>query len=159
MSKKNGTLRQWCKRFTGSHTPARASGTTLKVALALHFAHYNFCRVHGSLGITPAMAAGITSRMEYPSYRKLIVVALAAAIPVELVALAGLRSIPIDVGYAPGTPYWIQALGLFGLLMHYPAFRANIPLPLLLATGYLESSVLVFLIALLVRALRAVSRL
>src|SRR5690242_10616029 len=68
--------------------------------------------------------------MEYPSYRKLIVVALAAAIPVELVALAGLRSIPIDVGYAPGTPYWIQALGLFGLLMHYPVFRANIPLQL-----------------------------
>jgi hypothetical protein len=97
--------------------------------------------------------------MEYPSYRKLIVVALAAAIPVELVALAGFRSIPIDVGYAPGTPYWTQALGLFGILIHHPAFRANIPLPLLLATGYLESSVLVFLIALLVRALRAVSTL
>jgi hypothetical protein len=28
--------------------------------LALYFAHYNFCRIHGSLRITPAMAAGIT---------------------------------------------------------------------------------------------------
>ena len=32
----------------------------LKAALALHFAPYNFCRIHGSLRITPAMAAGIT---------------------------------------------------------------------------------------------------
>jgi hypothetical protein len=35
----------------------------LKAALALHFAHYNFCRIHGSLRITPAMAAGITDRV------------------------------------------------------------------------------------------------
>jgi hypothetical protein len=27
--------------------------------MALHFAYYNLCRVHGSLRITPAMAAGI----------------------------------------------------------------------------------------------------
>ncbi len=29
----------------------------LKDALALHFAHYNFVRIHGSLRVTPAMAA------------------------------------------------------------------------------------------------------
>lgn len=32
----------------------------LKAAIALHFAHYNFCQVHSSLRITPAMAAGIS---------------------------------------------------------------------------------------------------
>jgi len=32
----------------------------LKAALALHFAWYNFGRVHGSLRVTPAMEAGIT---------------------------------------------------------------------------------------------------
>jgi hypothetical protein len=32
-------------------------------ALALHFAHYNFCRIRGSLRITPAMAAGITDHI------------------------------------------------------------------------------------------------
>ena len=32
----------------------------LKAATALHFAHYNFCRVHGTLRTTPAMAAGLT---------------------------------------------------------------------------------------------------
>ncbi|MGA2722935.1 MAG: hypothetical protein ABSG79_11035 [Bryobacteraceae bacterium] len=35
----------------------------LLAALALHFAHYNFCGIHGSLRITPAMAAGITDRV------------------------------------------------------------------------------------------------
>jgi len=30
----------------------------LQSALALHFAYYNFCRVHSSLRVTPAMEAG-----------------------------------------------------------------------------------------------------
>jgi hypothetical protein len=30
---------------------------------ALHFAHYNFCRVHSSLRVTPAMAAGVSDRV------------------------------------------------------------------------------------------------
>jgi hypothetical protein len=38
----------------------RSRKDNLKVALALHFAHYNFSRVRGSLRLTPAMAAGIT---------------------------------------------------------------------------------------------------
>jgi hypothetical protein len=37
--------------------------TNLKAACALHFAHYNFVRVHSSLRVTPAMAAGITERV------------------------------------------------------------------------------------------------
>jgi hypothetical protein len=35
----------------------------LKAALALHFAWYNFCRVHYALRVTPAMEAGITDRV------------------------------------------------------------------------------------------------
>lgn len=31
-----------------------------KHAIALHFMHYNFCRTHQSLRITPAMTAGIS---------------------------------------------------------------------------------------------------
>jgi hypothetical protein len=30
----------------------------LRAAVALHFFHYNFCRVHKTLGVTPAMKAG-----------------------------------------------------------------------------------------------------
>jgi hypothetical protein len=32
-------------------------------AVALHFMHYNFMRVHTTLRVTPAMAAGIASHV------------------------------------------------------------------------------------------------
>jgi hypothetical protein len=35
----------------------------LKVAIALYFAYYNFCRVHSSLRVTPAMEAGLTDHV------------------------------------------------------------------------------------------------
>ena len=35
----------------------------LKAAVALYFAQYNFCRIHGSLRVTPAMEAGLTDHV------------------------------------------------------------------------------------------------
>jgi hypothetical protein len=35
----------------------------LNAALALHFAYYNFCRIHKSLRVTPAMEAGIADHV------------------------------------------------------------------------------------------------
>jgi hypothetical protein len=35
----------------------------LQAAVALHFAHYNLVRLHKTLRITPAMAAGVTNRV------------------------------------------------------------------------------------------------
>jgi len=32
-------------------------------AVAIYYAYYNFCRVHKTLGATPAMAAGVTDRL------------------------------------------------------------------------------------------------
>jgi len=32
-------------------------------AIALHFMHYNFCRIHQTLRITPAMAAGVSEKV------------------------------------------------------------------------------------------------
>jgi hypothetical protein len=32
-------------------------------AVALHYMHYNFARIHKTLRITPAMAAGVTDRL------------------------------------------------------------------------------------------------
>jgi len=32
-------------------------------ALALYFVFYNFCRIHKTLRVSPAMAAGITDRL------------------------------------------------------------------------------------------------
>ena len=31
-------------------------------AIALHFMHYNFCRIHKSLRVTPAMEAGLAKQ-------------------------------------------------------------------------------------------------
>jgi hypothetical protein len=35
----------------------------LKGAVALHFAHYNMVRIHKTLRVTPAMAAGVENRL------------------------------------------------------------------------------------------------
>ncbi len=35
----------------------------LRAAVAVYFVVYNFIRVHGSLKVTPAMAAGVTPRL------------------------------------------------------------------------------------------------
>jgi hypothetical protein len=35
----------------------------LEHAVALHFMHYNFCRVHSSLRVTPAMEAGVSDHV------------------------------------------------------------------------------------------------
>ncbi len=32
-------------------------------AVALHFMHYNFCRIHQTLRVTPAVAAGVTDHV------------------------------------------------------------------------------------------------
>ena len=32
-------------------------------SLAIHYMHYNFVRIHQTLRVTPAMAAGVTDRL------------------------------------------------------------------------------------------------
>jgi hypothetical protein len=59
IERQNGTLRQWCKRLTRLTYAFSKKWDNLKAALALHFAYYNFCRVHSSLRVTPAMEVGI----------------------------------------------------------------------------------------------------
>ncbi len=63
IERQNGSLRQWCKRLTRLTYAFSKKWDNLKAALALHFAYYNFCRVHRSIKMTPAMAAGITDRV------------------------------------------------------------------------------------------------
>lgn len=63
VERKNGSLRQWCKRLTRLTYAYSKKWEHLHAALALHFAYYNFCRVHRSLRLTPAMEAGITDRV------------------------------------------------------------------------------------------------
>lgn len=54
---------QWCKRLTRLTCAFSKKWENLQAALALHFAYYNLCRIHGKLRITPAMAAGVTDHV------------------------------------------------------------------------------------------------
>jgi hypothetical protein len=45
-------------RLTNAHSKKLENHSA---AIALHFAHYNFTRVHSTLRCTPAIAAGIAS--------------------------------------------------------------------------------------------------
>jgi hypothetical protein len=58
VERNNATLRQWCKRLERLTYAFSRKWENLQAALALHFAHYNFCRVHSALRVTPAMEAG-----------------------------------------------------------------------------------------------------
>jgi len=63
VERQNLTMRMCMRRFTRLTNAFSKKLTNLKAACALHFAHYNFCRVHSSLRVTPAMAAGIASEV------------------------------------------------------------------------------------------------
>ena len=63
VERKNGSLRQWCKRLTRLTYAYSKKWEHLYAALALHFAYYDFCRIHRSLRVTPAMEAGITNHV------------------------------------------------------------------------------------------------
>ena len=52
-------MRMGMRRLTRLTNAFSKKVENLQHALALHFMHYNFCRVHKTLGITPAMAAGV----------------------------------------------------------------------------------------------------
>ncbi len=60
VERQNLTMRMAMRRFTRLTNAFSKKLANLKAACALHFAHYNFVRVHSSLRVTPAMAAGIT---------------------------------------------------------------------------------------------------
>jgi transposase-like protein/IS1 family transposase len=63
VERKNGSLRQWCKRLTRLTYAFSKKKENLRAALALHFWYYDFARVHGSLRVTPAMEARLTDHI------------------------------------------------------------------------------------------------
>ncbi len=63
VERQNLTMRMSMRRFT-----RLTNGHSKKVenhgyAIALHFMHYNFCRIHQSLRVTPAMEAGVADHI------------------------------------------------------------------------------------------------
>ena len=59
----NLTIRTFLKRFTRLSLGFSKKFENLVAAICLHVAHYNFCRRHGTLKMTPAMAAGVTDEL------------------------------------------------------------------------------------------------
>jgi len=63
VERQNLTMRMHMRRFT-----RLTNGFSKKIenhvnAISLHFAYYNFVRIHKTLRVTPAMAAGVTDRL------------------------------------------------------------------------------------------------
>lgn len=63
VERQNLTMRMQMRRFTRLTNGFSKKLDNLKAAIALHFAHYNFVRVHSSLRVTPAMAANLTDHI------------------------------------------------------------------------------------------------
>jgi IS1 family transposase len=59
----NLTMRMGMRRFTRLTNAFSKKVENLAAAVSLHFMHYNFCRVHQSLGTTPSVAAGVTDHV------------------------------------------------------------------------------------------------
>jgi hypothetical protein len=51
------------RRFTRLTNAFSKKVENLGYALALHFMYYNFCRIHQTLRVTPAMKAKVTDRL------------------------------------------------------------------------------------------------
>ena len=60
VERQNLTMRMNMRRFTRLTNGFSKKIENLEHAVALHFMYYNFCRIHQSLRITPAMKARVT---------------------------------------------------------------------------------------------------
>ncbi len=63
VERQNLTMRMSMRRFTRLTNGFSKKLENLKAAVALHFAHYNFVRIHKTLRVTPAMEIGLASRI------------------------------------------------------------------------------------------------
>ena len=61
IERQNLTMRMQMRRFTRLTNAFSKKLRNLESAVALHFYHYNFMRIHSSLRVTPAMQANVTS--------------------------------------------------------------------------------------------------
>lgn len=61
IERQNLTMRMGMRRFTRLTNAFSKKAENHAYAVALHFMHYNFCRTHKTLRMTPAMAAGLVS--------------------------------------------------------------------------------------------------
>ena len=63
VERQNLTMRMSMRRFTRLTNGFSKKAANLAHNLAVHYMHYNFCRVHQSLRVTPAMHAGLADHV------------------------------------------------------------------------------------------------
>jgi transposase-like protein/IS1 family transposase len=63
IERQNLTIRMSMRRLTRLTNGFSKKWENLWAAYCLHFAYYNFCRIHKTLRVTPAMETGLTSRV------------------------------------------------------------------------------------------------
>jgi IS1 transposase len=63
VERQNLTMRMHMRRFTRLTNAFSKKIENHSSAIALHFMHYNFCRIHQTLRVTPAMEAGIADHV------------------------------------------------------------------------------------------------
>ena len=63
VERQNLTMRMGMRRFTRLTNAFSKKIENLEHAVALHFMHYNFCRIHKTLRVTPAMEAGVSDHV------------------------------------------------------------------------------------------------
>ena len=59
----SATMRMSMRRFTRLTNGFSKKVQNHAAAIALHYMHYNFCRIHKTLRVTPAMEAGLTDHV------------------------------------------------------------------------------------------------
>lgn len=63
VERQNLTMRMHMRRFTRLTNAFSKKVENHAYAVALHMMYYNFVRIHKTLRVTPAMAAGVTDRL------------------------------------------------------------------------------------------------
>ena len=63
VERQNLTMRMNMRRFTRLTNAFSKKIDNLRYSVAIHFMHYNFCRIHQTLRVTPAMEAGIADHV------------------------------------------------------------------------------------------------
>jgi hypothetical protein len=63
VERQNLTMRMQIRRLTRLTNGFSKKLDNHKAAVALHFGWYNFCQIHGSLRVTPAMEAGLADHV------------------------------------------------------------------------------------------------
>jgi hypothetical protein len=63
IERQNLTMRMQIRRLTRLTNAFSKKLENHRAAIALHFAYYNLCKIHGSLRVTPAMEAGVANQI------------------------------------------------------------------------------------------------